>query len=166
MSEQKNTKAGGTLTDKIKAFVSGEVFSYLFFGVCTTVVNIVVFQLCCTVLGMHALISNIIAWVFAVAFAYVTNRIFVFHSRENSLSGIAREVGSFVGARLFSLLVDELIIWLMVDVMGYIAAERLLAGILGCPLKDAKSLFAKICSNVVVVIMNYVLSKKFVIGLL
>ena len=54
MSEQKNTKAGGTLTDKIKAFVSGEVFSYLFFGVCTTVVNIVVFQLCCTVLGMHA----------------------------------------------------------------------------------------------------------------
>ena len=162
MSEQKNTKAGGTLTDKIKAFVSGEVFSYLFFGVCTTVVNIVVFQLCCTVLGMHALISNIIAWVFAVAFAYVTNRIFVFHSRENSLSGIAREVGSFVGARLFSLLVDELIIWLMVDVMGYIAAERLLAGILGCPLKDAKSLFAKICSNVVVVIMNYVLSKMII----
>ena len=162
MSEQKNTKAGGTLTDKIKAFDSGEVFSYLFFGVCTTVVNIVVFQLCCTVLGMHALISNIIAWVFAVAFAYVTNRIFVFHSRENSLSGIAREAGSFVGARLFSLLVDELIIWLMVDVMGYIAAERLLAGILGCPLKDAKSLFAKICSNVVVVIMNYVLSKMII----
>ena len=162
MSEQKNTKAGGTLTDKIKAFVSGEVFSYLFFGVCTTVVNIVVFQLCCTVLGMHALISNIIAWVFAVAFAYVTNRIFVFHSRENSLNGIAREAGSFVGARLFSLLVDELIIWLMVDVMGYIAAERLLAGILGCPLKDAKSLFAKICSNVVVVIMNYVLSKMII----
>ena len=46
--------------------------------------------------------------------------------------------------------------------MGYIAAERLLAGILGCPLKDAKSLFAKICSNVVVVIMNYVLSKMII----
>ena len=67
-----------------------------------------------------------------------------------------------MGARLFSLLVDELIIWLMVDVMGYIAAERLLAGILSCPLKDAKSLFAKICSNVVVVILNYVLSKMII----
>lgn len=148
--------------DRIKKIVTGEVFSYLFFGVCTTVVNIVVFQLCCSAMGIHALISNIIAWVFAVAFAYITNRIFVFHSKENSPLGIAREASAFVGARLFSLLVDELIIWLMVSVMGYIAAERLLADILHCPLKDAKSLFAKICSNVVVVIMNYVLSKLII----
>ena len=147
---------------KIRKIVTGEVFTYLFFGVCTTVVNIVVFQLCCSAMGIHALISNIIAWIFAVAFAYITNRIFVFHSKENSLGGVLREAGSFVGARLFSLLVDEFIIWLMVDVMGYIAIERLLAGILHCPLKDAKSLFAKLCSNVVVVIMNYVLSKLII----
>ena len=156
-----NEKKSG-FYDKIKQIVTGEVFSYLFFGVCTTVVNIVVYQLCCSAMGIHALISNIIAWVFAVAFAYVTNRIFVFHSKENSPLGIAREAGAFVGARLFSLLVDELIIWLMVSVMGYIAAERLLADILHCPLKDAKSLFAKICSDDVVVIMNYVLSKLII----
>lgn len=150
------------MRERIKKVVTGEVFSYLFFGVCTTVVNIVVFQLCCSAFGLHALISNIIAWIFAVIFAYVTNRIFVFHSQENSLMGIAREAGSFVGARLFSLLIDEFIIWLMVDVMGYIAIERLLAGILNCPLKDAKSLFAKLCSNVVVVIMNYVLSRLII----
>ena len=65
-------------------------------------------------------------------------------------------------ARLFSLLVDELIIWLMVDVMGYVAIERLMADILSCTLKDAKSLFAKLCSNIVVVIMNYVLSKLII----
>ena len=153
-------KCGGW--NKIIKIATSEVFSYLFFGVCTTVVNIAVFQLCCSAMGIHALISNIIAWIFAVAFAYVTNRIFVFHSRENSHVGIAREAGSFVGARLFSLLVDELIIWLMVSVMGYIAIERLLADFLGCPLKDAKSLFAKVCSNVVVVIMNYVLSKMII----
>ena len=150
------------LWTKVKKIVTGEVFSYLFFGVCTTVVNIVVFQLCCSAMGIHALISNIIAWIFAVAFAYITNRIFVFHSKENSPRGILREVGSFVGARLFSLAVDEFIIWLMVDVMGYIAVERLLADILSCPLKDAKSLFAKVCSNVVVVMMNYVLSKLLI----
>ena len=148
--------------DRIKKIATGEVFSYLFFGVCTTVVNIVVFQFCCSAIGLHALISNIIAWIFAVAFAYITNRIFVFHSREKSLRGIAREEGTFVGARLFSLLVDEIIIWLMVSVMGYIAIERLIADILSCPLKDAKSLFAKICSNVVVVILNYVLSKMII----
>ena len=152
----------GDLYGRIKEIVTGEVFSYLFFGVCTTVVNIVVYQLCCSAFGIHALISNIIAWIFAVAFAYITNRVFVFHSKEHSPQGIAREIGSFVGARLFSLLVDELIIWLMVEVMGYIAIERLLAGILNCPLKDAKSLFAKICSNVVVVVMNYVLSKMII----
>ena len=158
MSEEK--KSG--IRDRIKSIMTGEVFSYLFFGVCTTIVNIVVFQLCCSVFGMHALISNIFAWIFAVVFAYVTNRIFVFHSKEYSFSGIAREAGSFVGARLFSLLVDEFIIWLMVSVMGYIAVERLLAEILSCPLKDAKSLFAKLCSNGVVVIMNYVLSKLII----
>ena len=154
MSDEK--KSG--ILDRLKKFVTGEVFSYLFFGVCTTVVNIVVFQLCCSALGIHALISNIIAWIFAVAFAYITNRIFVFHSQEKSPKGIAREAGAFVGARLFSLLVDEFIIWLMVSVMGYIAIERFISDILSCPLKDAKSLFAKICSNVVVVIMNYVFS--------
>lgn len=158
MSENKKND----LCVKLKEFLTSEIFSYLFFGVCTTVVNIVVFQLCCSALGIHALISNVIAWIFAVAFAYITNRIFVFRSNENSLTGIAREVGSFVAARLFSLLVDELIIWLMVDVMGYIAIERLLADILDCPLKDAKSLFAKLCSNVVVVILNYILSKLII----
>lgn len=158
MSEDKK----GDLYGRIKKLATGEVFSYLFFGVCTTVVNIVVYQLFCSAFGIHALISNIIAWIFAVAFAYITNRIFVFHSKENSPRGIVREVGSFVGARLFSLLMDELIIWLMVDVMGYIALERLLADILHCPVKDAKSLFAKLCSNVVVVIMNYVLSKMII----
>lgn len=158
MSREK--KSG--LSDKLMAIVKSEIFSYLFFGVCTTVVNIVVYQFCCSLLGIHALISNIFAWIFAVAFAYITNRIFVFHSREKSLRGITREVGSFVGARLFSLLVDELIIWLMVDVMGYIAIERLIADLFNWQLKDAKSLFAKICSNVVVVIMNYVLSKLII----
>ncbi len=158
MSEEKKN---GVLA-KILAIAKGEVVSYLFFGVCTTIVNIVVYQFCCSLLEIHALISNIFAWIFAVAFAYITNRLFVFHSKENSLGGIAREAGSFVGGRLFSLAVDELIIWLMVDVMGYISVERLIADLFGWPLKDAKSFFAKICSNVVVVLMNYVLSKLII----
>ncbi len=153
---------GDSFWEKIRELMMSEVFLYLFFGVCTTVINIVTFQLFCSLIGFHALVSNVIAWIFSVVFAYITNRIFVFRSREHSVSGIIREAGSFVGARIFSLLVDELIIWLMVEVMGSIAVERLIAEILNCSQKDAKSLFAKICSNIVVVILNYVLSKLII----
>ena len=78
MSEEKKN---GVLA-KILAIAKGEVVSYLFFGVCTTVVNIVVYQFCCSLLEIHALISNIFAWIFAVAFAYITNRLLFFTARR------------------------------------------------------------------------------------
>lgn len=151
-----------TFREKLIAFVKSEVFSYLFFGGCTTLINIAVFQLFYAALGIPTLISNAIAWVASVAFAYVTNRLFVFHSEVHSTKGILREISAFVGARLFSLLFDELIMWLMVDVMGYIAAERLTARLLSCEVQDAKSLIAKLCANVVVVILNFIFSKLFI----
>lgn len=151
-----------TWREKLTAFVKSEVFGYLFFGACTTLINIVVFQLSYAALGIPTLIANAIAWVASVAFAYVTNRVFVFHSEVNSPGGILREVSAFVGARLFSLLFDELIMWLMVDVMGYTALERLTARILNCEVQDAKSLIAKLCANVVVVVLNFIFSKLFI----
>ncbi|MBQ5544749.1 MAG: GtrA family protein [Clostridia bacterium] len=147
---------------KLIAFVKSEIFSYLFFGVCTTVVNIIVFQFCYSGLHIPTLIANVIAWVLSVAFAYLTNRRFVFHSTVNTREGILREIASFVGARLFSLAFDELIIWLTVDVMGYTFLERFTAGLLHIPLADAKALVGKICANVVVVILNYIFSKLFI----
>lgn len=151
-----------TLREKLTAFVKGEVFSYLFFGGCTTVINILVFQLFYAAMGIPTLVANAVAWAASVAFAYVTNRIFVFHSKVNSAEGILREVAAFVGARVFSLLFDELIMWLMVDIMGYTVIERLTAHLLHCHVQDAKSLLAKLCSNVVVVVLNFVFSKLFI----
>ena len=52
--------------------------------------------------------------------------------------------------------------WLMVDVMGYTALERLTARILNCEVQDAKSLIAKLCANVVVVVLNFIFSKLFI----
>ena len=147
---------------KITEFVKGEVFSYLFFGVCTTIINILSFQLFYAVMGIPTLIANAIAWVISVIFAYVTNRIYVFHSQVNSREGILREVTAFVGARLATLVFDELVMWLMVDVMGYTAVEHLTAKLLHWPVQDAKSLLAKVCANVVVVIFNFVFSKLFI----
>ena len=150
------------IVQKIMEFVRGEVFAYLFFGVCATVVNIVVFQLMYSVIGIPTLISNAIAWLAAVIFAYFTNRVFVFKSQVSSRAGILREAGSFVGARVATLVFDELIMWLMVDVMGYTAVERLTARLLHWSVQDAKSLIAKVCANAVVVILNYVFSKLFI----
>lgn len=148
--------------EKLIAFVKSEVFSYLFFGVCTTIVNILVFQFCYTGLRIPTLIANVIAWVLSVAFAYVTNRRFVFHSTVRTREGILKEASAFVGARLFSLLFDELIVWLMVDVMRYTLIEQWTAELLGLKIEDAKALLAKICSNVVVVILNFIFSKLFI----
>ena len=157
--QQLNTKV---LKDKLLKFVRSEIFGYLFFGVCTTIINIVTFQFFYSIMGIPTLISNAIAWVFAVAFAYITNRTFVFHSKESSVRGILREVSAFVGARLFSLLFDEAIMWLMVDVMGYNAIERFTAELLHTDVQDAKSLIAKVCANVVVMILNFLFSKLFI----
>lgn len=148
--------------EKLTAFLKSEVFGYLFFGVCTTIVNILVFQFCYTGLSIPTLIANAIAWVLSVAFAYVTNRRFVFHSTVHTRQGILKEASAFVGARLFSLLFDELIVWLMVDVMRYTLIEQWTADLLQFTIEDAKALLAKICSNVVVVILNFIFSKMFI----
>lgn len=157
-----NTQKSANLKQKLIDFLHSELFSYLFFGVCTTIINIVTFQLFYSLMNVPTLISNAIAWVFSVAFAYITNRTFVFHSNENTAKGILREISAFVGARLFSLLFDEIIMWLMVDVMGYTAIERLTAQILNMDIQDAKSLIAKVCANVVVMILNFLFSKLFI----
>ena len=55
---------------------------YLFFGALTTVVNYLVYFPCYNLLGLSAAVSSILAWVVAVAFAFVTNKPFVFKSRD------------------------------------------------------------------------------------
>lgn len=150
------------LKKKLAAFLRGQLFRYLFYGVCTTLVNIVIFQISYAGLRIPTLIANALAWVFSVAFAYITNRIFVFHSKVRSVRGLMREIIAFVGARLFSLVFDELIVWLMIDVMGVTAIEQWTADILHQPVGDVKAFLAKVCANVVVVILNYLFSKFFI----
>ena len=69
---------------KIKAFVlrHKEVILYLFFGGCTTLVNIISFY-ACDKLGMSTSLSTLTSWIISVIFAFVTNKIFVFESRKS-----------------------------------------------------------------------------------
>lgn len=107
-------------------------------------VNIVTYLAACTGLGIPNLISNVIAWVVSVLFAYAVNKLFVFQSKTGSWKAAGREFALFIAARLFSLGADELCMFLLVDVLA------------------GNKTVAKIAANVVVMIMNYFFSKWFI----
>lgn len=140
------------MLDKIKEFLTrlpggaalAEKFNYLFFGVLTTIVNFVVFSIADRLLGIDYRPATVMAWIVAVAFAYVTNRTFVFKSKTSGARALSREILTFVAARVVSLLFD--VGWMV------LAVEVL----------HMNTLLAKILSNVVVVVMNYIFSKKVV----
>lgn len=128
----------------INKLFNREMISYLIFGVLTTVVNLVVFQLCDAVLGIYYIAANVIAWIIAVIFAYVTNKLFVFESKSWELKPVVREVISFGSARILSLLFETGFIALTVEVMGM------------------PKFISKIIASIFVVIINYVASKLFI----
>ncbi len=88
-----------------------------------------------------------LSWVCAVTFSYVTNRIWVFESKAKGVHILA-EIGKFFGARALTLFLDLLIMFLMVDLTG-------IRGVLW-------EFFARVVDSVVVLVMNYVLSKVLV----
>ena len=79
-----------------------DILVYLVFGVLTTVVNYIVYLPCYNLLGLGAAVSNVIAWAVAVAFAYLTNKPFVFRSHDWSAKTVVPELTKFVGSRIAS----------------------------------------------------------------
>ncbi|MBR4050554.1 MAG: GtrA family protein [Clostridia bacterium] len=151
------------MKDLIKKLINKETVTYIIFGVGSTVVNLAVFKLCdliFTSLTQANLIqlTNFIAWAAAVAFAFVTNKIWVFESKSWKGSVLKKEIPSFVGARLFSLGVEALGLHVFITVLKF---DRFSWNIFGLFTLDGK-MMVKIGLAVIVVIMNYVFS-KFVI---
>lgn len=105
---------------KIWRFLTApEMLLYILFGILTTAVNILSFGLLRDVLQWQLLTANTLAWVLSVAFAFLTNKVFVFRSKSFAAKLVLRELVSFVGARLFSLAVDTAGMWLLVDVLTW-----------------------------------------------
>ena len=132
-----------------------EIINYIIFGVLTTVVNFIVFWLFNRLLGKnYYLISNVIAWVAAVAFAYITNKIWVFESKVTKPKALIKEIVEFFVARLFSLGVEEAGLLIFVDLLKFknLSFELFTFAITG-------EILAKIILAVVVVILNYIFSK-------
>lgn len=123
-----------------------EVLLYLFFGVLTTVVSIVVFALCNVTLGINELVSNVISWIVSVAFAFFTNRIWVFAAPTKTASEFVRQLISFYGGRVLTLVLEEAIILIFVTMLGM------------------PSMVIKLVAQVIVVVGNYIISKIIVFG--
>ena len=123
-----------------------EIINYLIVGVLTTIVSLIIYYgLVYTILNpqnpIQLQIANILSWIGAVAFAYITNRKYVFKSKSKN---IKKEAASFVSSRILTLLMDMGVMFLTVTIF------------------KMNDKIAKLISQVIVTIANYVFSKLFV----
>ena len=135
-----------------------EIINYLIFGILATLVNIICYQLFGFLLGeQFYLITNILSWIITVAFAFITNKLWVFESKSWKFSVIKPEIISFLLARIFSLVLEEAGLFLLIDIIGLNSFEFVLLGFV-----ITGALVAKIIMQVIVVISNYIFSKFFI----
>lgn len=121
-----------------------EVLLYLLFGGLTTVVSVLVYGLFTEVVRLHVLVANVISWVAAVTFAYLTNRAWVFGQKPAGAKATLVQMAAFYGGRLATLGVEELILLTFITWLGL------------------PGMAVKLAAQVVIVILNYVVSKLFV----
>lgn len=122
----------------------GDVLSYLFFGGLTTIVNYLVYLPCFNLLHWSASVSNAVAWVVAVAFAFLTNKPFVFKSHDWSWKVVWPELTKFLGCRIGSGVLETVIIFVTVDLLAW------------------NGNVMKLITSVLVIILNYFGSKLLV----
>lgn len=127
----------------IEKLYHNDMVRYIFFGGCTTLVNLAVFYVL-RKLGMPLTPANLISIITAIIFAYIVNSIFVFHDKCSCLKDHIRPFFKFVSARMITMVVEVGGVWLLVGVMG---------------LND---MVGKLCTQVIVTFLNYIFSKFFV----
>lgn len=134
-----------------KALFNKETITYIIFGALTTAVNYAVFWAGIELWGEdYHLLINAVAFILSAAFAYVTNKLFVFESKSWAFKVIAKEIPSFFSARLASFFFEEAGLLLFVDILK--VGEKEIFGISGV-------MIVKLVLAVIVVIVNYILSK-------
>lgn len=121
-----------------------EQISYLFFGVMTTVINFIIYFVLTNAFRMDELVANSFAWIASVLFAFITNKLFVFNSKNIDKKTLVKEVTGFIGARIVSFWMETMIMYI------------------GINLLFINDIIVKVFSNAMVIIMNYILSKLIV----
>ena len=128
----------------LKLWENTELVRYLLVGVATTLVNYVAYFLATRTAGLSVMAGTWVAWVIAVAFSYVANKLFVFKTHCPDTGALLREAGGFFAMRLVSLGMETVLMFLLVEVL------------------HLNDLAMKLLVNIVVIILNYVFSKLFI----
>ena len=125
-----------------------EIINYLIVGVLTTLVSIFTYFILSLILDINNnilfIFANIISWICAVVFAYITNKKFVFNSATFNRKEEIKLFSMFVSSRITTLLIELIFMFLTVKVLL---------------LNDKIS---KVIAQIIVIILNYIISKIFV----
>ena len=121
-----------------------EIILYVFFGGCTTLINVLCYSFLYYSLNVDNVTSNVVAWIASVLFAFITNKLWVFDSKSLDIKTVARECVMFFGCRLATGLLDLLIMYIGVNVLSF------------------SGIVVKILANIIVIILNYILSKLII----
>lgn len=117
-----------------------DVIRYVFWGGCTTLVNLISFYLM-RLVGIPLMTANMISIILAILFAYVVNSKFVFHDKCETLRDHIRPFMKFISARLVTMVIEVGGVWLLAVVMGF------------------NDMIAKFCTQFIVLALNYIFSK-------
>lgn len=131
------------LKDLILRFYNNDVIRYIFFGGCTTLVNLVCFFVLrkCNV---ELTIANVISIIVAIIFAYIVNSKYVFQDKCETLVDHIRPFCKFISARLLTMVIEVGGVWLLVEKVGM------------------SDMVGKFCTQFIVLALNYIFSKFFV----
>ncbi len=119
------------------------VILYLVFGVLTTVINVITYHLCYENFKIGNVPSTVVAWVVAVSFAFVTNKIFVFESKKKSSAAVKEAVDFFI-CRIGTGVIEIGMMWVFVDLLEF------------------NGTLMKLITNILIIVINYLASKFFV----
>lgn len=121
-----------------------EIINYLIFGGLTTLVSIGTYALFTKLFNIDYLVSNVLSWIIAVLFAFITNKLFVFESKSKDKKQVSKEMINFFFFRVVSLGIEMVIMYTFVDLLSF------------------NDLITKVIAQVIVILSNYIFSKVFV----
>ena len=124
-------------------FLTIEIVLYIFFGVCTTIVNIGSFAILTSSIGMEENLANSIAIILAVLFAYFTNKDLVFNSAAKTFKEKTFEFLKFIFGRAFTMIIEFLGFYLLFNLVGI------------------PKFISKTAITIIVIILNFFISKFF-----
>lgn len=129
--------------EKLVKLIDSEAIKYIFFGIATTVINLLSY-LILSLIGMTYVLSNLIAFLLSIIFAFITNKLYVFNSKSWERDIVIKEGITFLGARGITFCGDMMLLIILIEVAGI------------------NDFIAKCIVNIVVIVLNYILSKLIV----